>query len=114
MHRRNRAEQAIQTFKAHFLTILAGVDPKFPPYLWDLLLPQAELTLNLLRQSTINPQISALEFVHGPFDFTKTPLPPVGCQVLIHDKPLPGTLGITTPEMDFTLAQLLTHADALS
>jgi hypothetical protein len=48
MHRRNRAEQAIRTFKAHFLSILAGVDPTFPPYLWDLLLPQAELTLNLL------------------------------------------------------------------
>jgi hypothetical protein len=48
MHRRNRAEQAIRMFKAHFLSILAGVDQTFPPYLWDLLLPQAELTLNLL------------------------------------------------------------------
>jgi hypothetical protein len=48
MHCRNHAERAIRTFKAHFLSILAGVDPTFPPYLWDLLLPQAELTLNLL------------------------------------------------------------------
>ncbi len=48
IHCQNRAEQAIRTFKAHFLSILAGVDPTFPPYLWDLLLPQAELTLNLL------------------------------------------------------------------
>ena len=87
MHRRNRAEQAIRTCKAHFLAILAGVEPKFPPYLWDLLLPQAELTLNLLRQSTIIPRISAWEFFHGPFDFTKTPLVPVGCRVLIHSKP---------------------------
>ena len=61
MHRRNRAERAIRTFKDHFLAILAGVDKSFPPYLWDLLLPQAELTLNLLRQSTINPKISAWE-----------------------------------------------------
>ena len=87
MHWGNRAEQAIRTFKAHFFAILAGVDPKFPPYLWDLLLPQAELTLNLLRQSTINPRISAWEFFHVPFDFTKTPLAPVGFQVLIHAKP---------------------------
>ena len=57
MHRRNRAERAIRTFKDHFLAILAGVDAAFPPYLWDLLLPQAELTLNLLRQSTLNPRI---------------------------------------------------------
>jgi hypothetical protein len=55
MHRRNRVERAIRTFKDHFLAILAGVDAAFPPYLWDLLLPQAKLTLNLLRQSTTNP-----------------------------------------------------------
>jgi hypothetical protein len=59
MHRRNWAERAIRTFKDHFLAILAGVDAAFPPYLWDLLLPQAELTLNLLRQATLNPRISA-------------------------------------------------------
>jgi hypothetical protein len=87
MHRRNRAERAIRTFKNHFISILAGVDPAFPPYLWDLLLPQAELTLNLLRQSSLNPKISAWEFFNGPFDFNKTPLGPVGCRVLIHAKP---------------------------
>ncbi len=48
MHRCNRAECAIRTFKDHFHSILAGVDQSFPPYLWDLLLPQAEITLNLL------------------------------------------------------------------
>jgi len=87
MHRRNRAERAIRTFKDHFLAILAGVDAAFPPYLWDLLLPQAELTLNLLGQFTLNPWISTWEFFQGPFDFNKTPLGPVGCRVLIHAKP---------------------------
>jgi hypothetical protein len=48
MHRCNWAERAIKTFKDHFLSILGGVDQFFPPYLWDLHLPQAELTLNLL------------------------------------------------------------------
>ena len=88
MHQRNREERAIWTFKDHFLAILAGVDPAFPPYLWDLLLPQAELTLNLLRQSHLNPKISAWEYFNGPFDFNKTPLGPVGCRVLIHAKPV--------------------------
>ncbi len=74
MHCCNRAECAIRTFKDHFLFILAGVDQSLPPYLWDLLLPQAELTLNLLRQLTLNPSITAWEFFHGPFDFNKTPL----------------------------------------
>jgi hypothetical protein len=50
-------------------------------------LPQAELTLNLLRQSHINPRVSAWEFFQGPFDFAKTPLAPIGCRVLIHAKP---------------------------
>ena len=48
MHRCNKAEQAIRTFKAHFLSILASVDPTLPKNRWDLLLPQAELTINLL------------------------------------------------------------------
>jgi hypothetical protein len=48
-HRQNLAERAIQTFKSHFISILAGVDPAFPMSLWDCLLPQAVLTLNLLQ-----------------------------------------------------------------
>jgi hypothetical protein len=87
MHRCNQAERAICTFKNHFLAILAGIDAAFLPYLWDLLLPQAELDLNLLRQATLNPRISAGEFFQGPYDFNKMPLGPVGCRVLIHAKP---------------------------
>ena len=49
------AECAIQTFKAHFLSILAGISKYFPNYLWDKLLRQTELTLNLLWQSNIAP-----------------------------------------------------------
>ena len=82
------SQHAILTFKSHFRSILAGVDKAFPPYLWDLLLPQAELTLNLLCQATLNPRISAWEYFQGPFDFNKTPLGPVGCWVLIHAKPI--------------------------
>jgi hypothetical protein len=62
-------------------------DSAFPPYLWDPLLPQAELTLNLLWQAMLNPRISTWEFFQRPFDFNKTPLGPVGCFVLIHAKP---------------------------
>ena len=47
-HRRNLAERAIQTFKCHFKAILARVDESFPMRLWDKLLPQTILTLNLL------------------------------------------------------------------
>ena len=74
-------------FKDHFLSILAGVDTTFPLSLWDLLLPQAKLTINLLHQATANPKILAWEYLNEPFNFNKTPLAPVGCRVLIHAKP---------------------------
>ena len=56
-HRRNAAERAIQTWKAHFLAGIAATDPSFPLHAWDLLLPQCDLTLNLLRSSRRQPQL---------------------------------------------------------
>ncbi len=84
-HHRNLAERAIQTFKSHFIAILAGVDPSFPMNLWDRLIPQAVMTLNLLRQSKKNPSISAYQHVNGNFDYNKTPLAPLGCAVEMHE-----------------------------
>ena len=84
-HRRNLAERAIQTFKSHFISILAGVDPSFPMNLWDRLLPQAVLTLNLLRQANKTPTMSAYQYVNGPFDYNATPLGPLGCKVQFHE-----------------------------
>ena len=51
---------------------------------WDQLLPQAELTLNLLRQARVQPEISAWDFLMGPFNYDATPLGPLGCPVMIH------------------------------
>jgi hypothetical protein len=84
-HRRNLAERAIQTFKSHFIAILAGVDPSFPMNLWDRLLSQTVATLNLLRQSNKNPTISAYQHVYGIFDYNKTPFGPLGCAVEMHE-----------------------------
>ena len=86
MHRRNAAEVAIRNFKAHFLSILAGTADDFPLSLWDRLLPQAELTLNLLRKSNANPRLSAYAFLCGSFDYNKMPLAPLGCKVQVHEK----------------------------
>ena len=87
VHRRNAAERAIRTFKDHFLSILAGAAPNFPADRWDLLLPHAELTLNLLRSSNTQPTQSAWETLFGRFNFDATPMGPAGCRVLIHNKP---------------------------
>ena len=85
-HRSNAAERAIRTFKAHFLSILAGVAPDFPINLWDLLLPQTELTLNLLRQATLDPTRSAWSYFNGPFNYDATPIRPLGCDIIAHKK----------------------------
>ena len=87
MHRWNAVERAIWTFKAHFLAILVGVAPYFPRHLWDLLLPQTEMTLNLLQQATANPAISAWEIFNVKFNYTDTPLGPLGVSVIVHTKP---------------------------
>ena len=81
-HRANSAERAIQTFKSHFKSILATVDPDFPIAQWDLLLPQANLTLNLLRSARTNPKLSAHAYLFGNFDFSATPLAPPGTRVI--------------------------------
>ena len=87
LHRRNSAERAIQTFKAHFIAGLCSTDPEYPAAEWDRLVPQAELTLNLLRSCRFNPKLSAYAALHGMFDFNATPLVPPGTKVLLHEKP---------------------------
>jgi hypothetical protein len=87
MHRRNAAERAIQTFKGHFISVLAGVPDSFPINQWHELLPQTVLTLNLLRQSNVAPNISAWAHHHGSFDYNRMPIVPMGCEVQFHIKP---------------------------
>ena len=87
VHQRNNAERAIQTFKSHFISILAGVDNSFPINEWDSLIPQTILTLNLLHNANVAPKISAYAYHHGPFDYGRMPLAPIGCAVQFHVKP---------------------------
>ena len=46
-YRRNIVERAIQTAKSHVISVLCGCDPNCPMHLWDLLIPQMEIQLNL-------------------------------------------------------------------
>jgi hypothetical protein len=85
-HRRNPAERAIQTFKSHFISILNGLDDNYPADAWDYLIPQTNLTLNMLRECNVNPTHSAYFYIHGPYDFNAHPLAPLGCQAIVHEK----------------------------
>jgi hypothetical protein len=72
IHRANAAERAIRTFKNHIIAGLCSTDPDFPIQLWDRIIPQAILSLNLLRASRV---------------YNHTPIAPPGTHVLIHEKP---------------------------
>jgi hypothetical protein len=85
-HRRNAAKRAIRTYKEHFVAGLSSVDPSFPLHLWDRLLPQAELTLNLLRISRLHPQLSVAAHYHGLVDYNKIAFAPPGCKIIAHTK----------------------------
>ena len=85
--RRNAAERAIQTWKDHFLSGIASLSPEFPIHEWDRLVPQAEMTLNLLRNARSNPKLSSYAYLFGMLDFNATPLAPPGTKVVFHNKP---------------------------
>ena len=82
----NAAEVAIINFKSHLLSVLLGTATRFPPTLWDRLLPQAEVTVNLLRQSNAAPNVSAYDHLSGTLDYNKMPLAPMGCDAQVHEK----------------------------
>jgi hypothetical protein len=54
--------------------------------LWDRLLPQTEITLNLVRKLNAALTVSAYTHLSGPFNYNKMPLAPMGCAAQIHEK----------------------------
>jgi hypothetical protein len=59
-HRQSPIERDIRTFKDHFIASLCTTDPDFPLSEWDLLLPQAEMTLmahTALREIRLLPLV---------------------------------------------------------
>ena len=86
-HRRNAAEVAIKTFKHHFIAMMAGTHKQFPLHLWCKGLAQAEITINLLRESRQDSAMSAYQAMFGPFNLDATPIAPFGIKALIHEKP---------------------------
>ena len=67
--------------------LLGKNDPNFPTREWDRILPQIETTLNLLHSARANPRLSAYAYLHGQFDYNKTPLVPMGTKIVSHLKP---------------------------
>jgi hypothetical protein len=86
-HRRNSAERAIRSFEDHLIAGLCFTDNFFPMHLWDRLLPQAVITLNMLMTSRINPKLSATTHIFGQYDFNRAPMAPPGTRIIAHETP---------------------------
>jgi hypothetical protein len=108
-NRRNAAERAFRNFKEHFVAGLSSVDPTFPLHLWDRLLPQAEITLNLLRTSRLHPQLSAAAHFHGLVDYNKTAFAPPGCKIIAHEKPGNRRTWAPHGQHDYSLGPAMHH-----
>ena len=87
LHRTNAAEHAIQTYKDHLVSGLSSCNPNFPLHLWDRLIPHSSLTLNLLRTSRLNPQLSVEAQLNGAFNYNHTPLAPPCTPVILNEAP---------------------------
>ena len=86
MHRQNTAEGTIRTCKDHFISGFSTTDPDFPIIKWNQLLSQCFITLNLLRNSRVNPALSACAYLFGPYDFNKYLMAPPVTHVIFHNK----------------------------
>ena len=87
MHGINATERAVRKFKNHFIAALCTVHPLFPLYLWERLLPQVIMTLNMLRRYQLNPKLSAYKQVDIIHNVERTPLAPLVRKVQIRKKP---------------------------
>jgi hypothetical protein len=86
-HKRNSAEEAIRSFTDHLIAGLCSTDKSFPMHLWDRILPQGIITLNMLRSSRINPKLSAATHRFGQYDFNRAPMAPPGTRIIAHETP---------------------------
>jgi hypothetical protein len=86
-HIRNTAERTIRYFKDNSIAGLCSTDKSFPMNLWDRVLPQAVITLNMLRTSRINPKLSASMHLDGQYDYTRASMAPPGTRTIAHKTP---------------------------
>jgi hypothetical protein len=56
-------------------------------HLWDRILPQAVMTLNMLRTSRINPKLLVATHIFGQYDFNRASMATPGTRIIAHETP---------------------------
>ena len=80
----NATERAIRTWKHQFIAYLCTTDKIFPFHLWDRLIMQVNMMLNMLQECRFNPKLSVYQTLEGSFDYNTAPLAPMGCKIIAH------------------------------
>lgn len=86
-HCTNAAKKCIQVYKNHFMAGICHMDPTCPIALQCIFIPQANITINLIHASRINPKVSVWAFLNGHFVFNRTPLALVRTKCIISEDP---------------------------
>ena len=86
-HSRNLTEWALQTRKAHTICALSGVPTTPPLGLWDELLPQLDMQVNILRWSNIHPKLCSWTVLNGAHYFNWHSLAPLGVEIQMLEHP---------------------------
>ena len=59
MHKKNPAEQSIQTYKSCIKSTVASLPPTFPITYWYRLIPQVDFSINIVRKCRQKPLLSS-------------------------------------------------------
>ena len=107
--RANRAERIMNIVKPVIIGAIAGTNRDFPIKLWDKLLPQCEIVMNLLRPSFKDANISCYGAFYGAYDFMKHPMAPPGVMVMYYHHAKERTSWGHRSKMGFYVGPALFH-----
>ena len=74
-------------WKDHTIGSLCGVSSTFTLGLWDKLLSQLYMKVNILRFSNIHPKVFSWTLLNGAHDFNRHPLVPLGVEIQMLEHP---------------------------
>ena len=67
--------------------VFSGFPTEAPLFLWDGMLPQTDMQVNLLRCSNANPTVCSNTVLNGVHDYNRHPLAPLGIDMHMLEHP---------------------------
>ena len=77
----NIDEWALQTCKSHTIGSLSAVVGNFPLGLWEKLISQLDMQVDILWLSNVNPNVCSWTVLNGAHDFNRNQLEPLNVKI---------------------------------